>query len=256
MVGVWASRDELGRPSYVTCCLDVPRQNGKNASLEAYEVYVLAVCGWHVVHTAHRVKTYKKAFRRLCRYFEDVRNHPELAAMVDTIRKTNGEEAISLTNGASIEFMARTNGGGRGFDDIQLVVLDEAQDLTDAQYDAITYALAASSTGERQILYMGTAPNEKAPGEAFDRMRRSVLSGKVRRSAWLSWSTERLPPRESSFEDVLDDVYAANPSMGYVLDEEFTESEFAGGDLVGFAHERLGWWSAAAASSTAIPGQL
>ncbi len=253
VLDVWCARDERGAPSYVTCGLDVPRQNGKNAALEAYETYLLVVCGWNIVHTAHRVKTYKKSFRRLARYFEDSRRHPEMCAEVDTIRRTNGEEAIYLRNGGSIEFMARTNGGGRGFDNVQLVVFDEAQDLTDAQYDAIFYTMAASSTGERQVLYMGTPPNEKAPGETFCRARSSSLAGKTKRTAWLSWSTERLPPRDSTFDDIRDAIYAANPSMGYVLDEDFTEAEFAGGDFVGFAHERLGWWSEAVSQSAAIP---
>lgn len=256
MLDIWCARDASGAPSYVTCGLDVPRQNGKNASLEAYETYLLVVCGWNIVHTAHRVKTYKKSFRRLARYFEDARRHPEMCAEVETIRRTNGEEAIYLKNGGSIEFMARTNGGGRGFDNVQLVVFDEAQDLTDAQYDAIFYTMAASSTGERQVLYMGTPPNEKAPGETFSRVRAASLAGKTKRTAWLSWSIERLPPRDSAFEDIVDLVYASNPSMGYVLDEDFTEAEFAGGDFVGFAHERLGWWSAAVSLDRAVPPDL
>ena len=256
VLDIWCARDEGGAPAYVTCGLDVPRQNGKNASLEAYETYLLVVCGWNIVHTAHRVKTYKKSFRRLARYFEDSRRHPEMCAEVETIRRTNGEEAIYLKNGGSIEFMARTNGGGRGFDNVQLVVFDEAQDLTDAQYDAIFYTMAASSTGERQVLYMGTPPNEKAPGETFSRVRAASLAGKTKRTAWLSWSTEKLPPRDSAFEDIKDLVYAANPSMGYVLDEDFTEAEFAGGDFVGFAHERLGWWSEVESLSAAIPPKL
>ena len=247
-----AARDALGHPSYVTYGLDVPRQNGKNAVLEAYEVYVLAVCGWHVLHTAHRVKTAKKSFNRLVRYFTD-RDHPELCALVEKVRRTNGEEAILLANGGSIEFSARTNGSARGFDDIQLVVFDEAQELTDSQYDAIMYTLAASSTGERQIVYTGTPPNEDCPGTVFARTRRAVLGSAPRCSAWSSWATPELPRRDATFEDVLDDVYASNPSMGYILSEEFTETEFAGGSITGFAHERLGWFSPVLATSRALP---
>ena len=129
----WCACSADGKPAYVTCGLDVPRQNGKNAALEIYELYRLAVCGWHILHTAHRVKTAKKSFMRLVRYFTD-ELHPELCELVERIRRTNGEEAIFLKNGGSIEFIARTNGTARGFDDIQLVVYDEAQELTDTQY--------------------------------------------------------------------------------------------------------------------------
>ena len=246
----WLSCDSRGKPSYVTCGLDIPRQNGKNAALEIYEVYRLAVCGWHILHTAHRVKTAKKAFMRLVRYFTDER-HPELCALVDRIRRTNGEEAIFLKNGGSIEFIARTNGTARGFDDIQLVVYDEAQELTDTQYDAIAYTLSASSTGERQIIYMGTPPNERSAGTVFARVRKSVLEGGMRSMCWLSWATEKLPPKDCTFADILDEVYESNPSMGYVLDESYTESEFAGakGNISGFAHERLDWWSGSSSAS-------
>ena len=250
----WCANDPANRPSYTTCGLDVPRQNGKNAVIECYELYRLAVCGWHVLHTAHRVKTAKKSFNRLVRYFTSD-EHPELQALVRQIRRTNGEEAIYLEGGGSIEFIARTNGSARGFDDIQLVVYDEAQELTDEQYDAISYTLAASSTGERQIVYTGTPPNEASPGTVFPRVRKAALAGGVGRICWSSWSTLKLPPEGASFEDVLDDVYAANPSMGYVLEEDYTASEFAGGSLLGFAHERLGWWSEEAGAKRAIPAK-
>ena len=248
----WCAADQWWRPSYTTCGLDVPRQNGKNAVLEGCELYRLAVCGWHVLHTAHRVKTAKKAFRRLCRYFEDDA-HPELKELVAQIRRTNGEEAIYLTNGGSIEFIARTNGSARGFDDIQLVVFDEAQELTDEQFDAIMYTLAASATGERQIIYTGTPPNEKAPGTVFPRARRAALKDTPARTTWSSWALPKLPRRDATFAELVDDIYESNPSMGILLDIEFTESEFAGGSIEGFAHERLDWFSEEAGFRAAIP---
>lgn len=255
VIADWCACDAAGRPAYATCGLDVPRQNGKNAALEVYEVYRLAVCGWHILHTAHRVKTAKKSFNRLVRYFTDKR-HPELSALVEKIRRTNGEEAIYLTNGGSIEFSARTNGSARGFADIQLVVFDEAQELTNSQYDAIMYTLAASGTGERQIIYTGTPPNEDCPGTVFARTRESVLAGGTAGTTWTSWAAPELPRADALFDDLLDDVYASNPSMGYILSEAFTRTEFAGSTITGFAHERLGWFSPAARTARAIPRKL
>lgn len=249
------ARDEHDRPAYVTAGLSVPRQNGKNAILEAFELYVLAVCGWHVLHTAHRVKTTKKSFRRLVKYFTNKR-HRELCDLVESIRYTNGEEAIYLTNGGSIEFSARSRAGNRGFDDIQLVVWDEAQELTDDQMNAIMYTLSASSSGERMMVFTGTPPDDSAPGTVFTRNRRNALEGSPKRTLWLEWGITEPPPRGSSFEDVLDLVYQANPSMGYVLDEEFTETEFENGDLLGFSVERLGYWIPRQSAQAAIPRQL
>lgn len=247
VLGKWCSRDSLDKPSFTTCGLSVPRQNGKNAVLEAFEFYLLVVCGAHILHTAHRVKTAKKSFQRLVRYFTD-RRHKQICALVANIRYTNGEEAIYLTNGGSIEFSARSRAGGRGFDDIQVVVFDEAQDLTDDQLAAIMFTLAASASGYRQMVFTGTPPDPGSPGEVFARTRASALSGAAKRTCWHEWSVKALPPKGATFADVLDDVYLTNPSMGYTLDEEFTESEFQKADIDVFARERLGWWSTQSAA--------
>lgn len=251
----WCARDELDRPAYVTCGLSVPRQNGKNAILEAYEVYMLAVCGAHILHTAHRVKTAKKSFQRLVKYFKDKR-HPELMALVQNIRYTNGEEAIYLTNGGSIEFSARSRAGGRGFDDIQIVVFDEAQDLTDDQLAAIMYTISASSTGDRQMIFTGTPPDPSSPGTVFARNRASALGGSAKRTCWHEWGIEKLPSAGSTFEDIVDAVFETNPSMGYTLDLEFTETEFLNADLLSFCVERLGYWVPADSGQAAIQKRL
>ncbi len=251
----WCSRDGRDRPAYVTAGLSVPRQNGKNAILEAFELYVTAVCGWHVLHTAHRVKTAKKSFQRLVRYFTDKRNR-ELCDLVENIRYTNGEEAIYLKNGASIEFSARSRAGSRGFDDIQLVVFDEAQDLTSDQLNAVMYTLAASASGERMMVFTGTPPDESSPGDVFSRNRETALTSSPKRTCWHEWSVESMPPAGSTFDDVEELVYATNPSMGLVLDIEFTEDEFNKADLLGFAVERLGYWIPRNAQQAAIPAEL
>ncbi len=241
ILNAWCARDSRDMPSYTTGGVSVPRQNGKNAVLEAYEFYELAICGAHVLHTAHRVKTAKKAFQRLVRYFND-RKHPDVSGLVDKVRYTNGEEAIFLKNGGSIEFSARSRAGARGFDDIQIVVFDEAQDLTDDQLSAIMYTMAASSTGYRQMLYLGTPPDPSSPGTVFRRTRDRALNGDAERFCWHEWGCEERPRNGSTFADLLDEVYACNPSMGYTLSESFTEDEFGSADLEGFACERLGWW--------------
>lgn len=249
------SRTERDTPSYATAGLSVPRQNGKNAILEAFELYEVAVAGWHVLHTAHRVKTTKRSFERLVRYFTDKR-HPEMCRLVRNIRRTNGEEAIYLTNGGSIEFSARSRAGNRGFDDIQLVVWDEAQELTDDQMSAVMYTVSASSTGERMMVLTGTPPDESAPGTVFARTRQAALTSPAKRTLWIEWGITEMPARGSTFEDVLPLVYATNPSMGYVLDEEFTETEFEVADLLGFCVERLGYWIPRQSAQAAIPRQL
>lgn len=251
----WLSKDGDNKPSFVTCGLDVPRQNGKNAILEPFEIFVLAIYGWHVLHTAHRVKTTKKSFRRLVRYFTD-KKHPELSDLVEKIRYTNGEEAIYLNNGGSIEFASRTSGAARGYDDIQLVIYDEAQELTDVQYDSIAPTLSASSTGERMSVYTGTPVYEGCPGTVFGRVRSAALNVTPKKTTWSTWAIDRCPRRDAIFDDVIDDIYLTNPSMGLLLDIDFMESEFAAFETVGFAQEHLDWWSPLKTVDRAIPEKL
>ena len=241
IVDCWLGTDAGGKYTMTSGGLSVPRQNGKNVCLEAREFYGLIVRGEKILHTAHQVRTSKKSFRRLAGIFTDKR-HPEVVDMVKQIRYTNGEEAIELNNGGSIEYSARSRQAARGFDGISLVVYDEAQELTDDQVEAIMATLSASATGQRQIIYTGTPPYPGCPGEVFRRRRMVCLNQPSAHDAWHEWSVAA---------DTVDDIkiadpsvwYATNPAMGIRLDEEFTGEEMRSMASDGFARERLGWWS-------------
>lgn len=160
--------------------------------------------------------------------------------MVVQIRKTNGQEAIELANGGTIEFSARSKGAARGFT-VDLVVFDEAAFLTDEQMEAITSTMAAAPLGNRQMIFTGTAPSTSMPGDVFGRVRSDALDGSDPRLAWHEWGVEH-PPNASSFADLIDALYETNPAMGIRLDEKFTETEYRRMSSDGFARERLGWW--------------
>lgn len=237
----WLGKDSEGKYSVTSAGLAVPRQNGKNVCLEGREFFGLVIKGEKILHTAHQVRTAKKSFNRLVRMFTDKR-HPEIMAMVENVRRTNGEEVISLYNGGSIEFSARSRQAARGFDGISLVIYDEAQELTDDQVEAIMATLAASSTGTRQIIYTGTPPYPGCPGSVFRRRRTVCLTEPGAHDAWHEWSAEG-----ESVEEIQMDRpelwYKTNPAMGLHLTEAFTAEELRSMSPDGFARERLGWWS-------------
>src|SRR5699024_4677857 len=110
----WMGRKSNGRWAAGRWGLAVPRQNGKNAILEMVELFFMAVLGLKILHTAHEVKTARKAVLRIASFFENERKYPELAEIVEYIRRTNGPEASQLTDGGSIECIARSKGSGRG----------------------------------------------------------------------------------------------------------------------------------------------
>lgn len=231
------------------CGLAVPRQNGKNALLEIRELFGLVVKGERILHTAHEVKTSRKAFLRLCSFFENPRKYPELAALLrGNPRKTNGQEAIYLNNGGSIEFVARSKGSARGFT-IDLIVCDEAQELGDEAWEALRSTNAASPNP--QVIVTGTPPGPTANGEVFLRFRAEGIAGKSRRLCWMEWGCEG----DGIDLDDPANWIAANPAIGYgrgltresIMDER--------GDLSdeGFARERLGMWDGEASLAVINP---
>ena len=237
----WMGKDEDGEYTATSIGLSVPRQNGKNEILEGRELFGMLVNGERILHTAHQVKTAKKSFRRFVRIFEDKR-YPEIQEQVAKISYTNGEESIQLKNGGSIEYSARSRQAARGFDGISVIVFDEAQELTDDQLNAIMATLAASKTGTRQILYVGTPPYPGCPGDVFRRRRNVCLNDPGKHDAWHEWSVEAQSVDDINMGDT-SIWYSTNPAMGIRLSEEFTQNEFKTMSPDGFARERLGWWT-------------
>lgn len=259
----WLGRRDDDLLASGRCGLAVPRQNGKNGILEVVELFKIVVQGRKVLHTAHEVKTARKAFMRLRSFFENERRWPELASMVREIRQTNGQEAIVLTNGGSVEFVARSRGSGRGFT-VDDLVLDEAQELSDEQLEALLPTISAAPSGDPQIIMTGTPPPPNADGAPFKRMRASGVLGKDKRLSWHEWSPERAPvttawpPTEPAERDAVLTVAAAtNPALGDRVLSAVVEDEMAGMSFSGFMRERCGAWDSDALGGVIdFPGWL
>ena len=236
-----------GRWAAARCGTALPRQNGKNGALEIRELYGMVALAERILHTAHEVKTARKAFARLLEFFDNPRSYPELAGMVREVRRTNGQEAIVLENGGSVEFIARSRGSGRGFS-VDVLVADEAQELTEDAWAALLPTISASSNP--QVILTGTPPPPGAAGEVFLRMRSAGVAGDDLRLAWSEYScSDDLDPVD------LDDraEWARdNPALGTRLREATVADERAVMDRLTFARERLGWWQPQEQQSSAI----
>lgn len=233
----WLGRRSDNKWSSSRCGLSVPRQNGKNGVLEMVELFQMIVLGRKILHTAHEVKTARKAFLRLVSFFENERMYPELAELVSSIRKTNGQEAIVLANGGSCEFIARSKGSGRGFT-VDTLVMDEAQELSEEALAALLPTISSAPSKNPQQIMMGTPPGPTSDGEAFSRMRNDGVEGSDRRLCWLEWSA----PSNPDLDD--EDMWMeANPSLGNRLLVDTVRDERASMDDITFMRERLGMWS-------------
>lgn len=240
ILDAWLSRRRDGRWSAATCGLAVPRQNGKNALIEVRELFGMIMLGEKFLHTAHQVKTARKAFKRILSFFENEREHPELAALVKEIRRTNSQEAIVLKNGGSVEFVARTRSSGRGFT-VDVLVLDEAQDLDDDALEALQPTISAAPLGNPQTIFTGTPPNPELnqTGEVFIRVRKNGESGRDPRLCWFDYGVEDGPMPDIDNRDLW---LATNPALGDRLGVSEVEGEHMLMSPEGFARERLGWW--------------
>lgn len=232
--------------------LTVPRQNGKNGILEIWELYKSAVMGRRIVHTAHEVKTARKAFLRVASFFEDQRRYPDLYRRVSKIRNTNGQEAVLLKNGGSIEFIARSKSSGRGFtaDDL---VCDEAQELRDEHMEALKPILAAAPSGNPQTVYTGTPPLTPDEAPVWFRMRENTLRGEAGGTAWTEFGVpDDYDIRKQDRESILLMARKVNPAVPGRISMAVIEDELDSMSPEGFARERLGKWPTVAQDSSLV----
>ena len=231
VVEPWVAVDDDGLWAATTCGLSVPRQNGKTlGTIAARVVYGMLARNEMIVYTSHAQTTSTETFEGIRDIFESRR----LKRYVKAVRSALGREAIFLKSGARIKFFARTRNGGRGKHG-DLLIFDEAQELTDVQQASFQPSISASENP--QTIYLGTPPDENAPGEVFRRIRDKALDGEPRR-AWAEWSVDEVG-------DVSDRVrwYATNPSLGSLILESSVEAECGNFAPDKFARDRLGWWS-------------
>ena len=246
VLDTWLARNKYDRFANQSCGLAVPRQNGKNAIIEAFEIYTMITQGAKILHTAHEVKTARKAFLRLKSFFDETSPYPEFRELVKEIRKTNGQECIALKTGGLVEYSARTRGAHRG-DSMNTVIFDEAQELGDEQMEAMLPALSASDPSKRLIIYTGTPPGPTARADVFLRVRDSILSGKKKHATWHEWGATEIG-------DITDKKrwYECNPALGVRITEEAIDEELHTMSVDGFARERLGYFAPERSATTKI----
>lgn len=168
--------------------MSIPRQVGKTFLVGAI---VFALCLLHpnltVIWTAHRVRTAGETFGKMQAFARRQKIKPHVSRVI----LGSGEEAIEFFNGSRILFGARADGFGRGFDEVDVVVFDEAQIIKDNALDDIIPAMNQSRqpTGGL-LLLMGTPPKPTDAGEAFTRMRDEALSGEDEDTAWVEFGAD------------------------------------------------------------------
>lgn len=210
--------------------LILPRQNGKNAVIEARELAGLFLLGEHLIlHSAQLFPTAIEGFRRILSLID---NNPAFSSKVAKVSHSHGAEGIEMKSGARLRFVARSRSAIRGFSG-DLLLLDEAYDLSDAAMEAMLPTLSARPNA--QIWYTSSAPLPDS-----DVLRRVCLRGRHGNSPrmyYAEWCADNgADPNDRA-------AWAqANPGLGIRLSEEFTERELGALSEEGFLRERLGIW--------------
>jgi hypothetical protein len=249
----WLGRSK-GQWASLSCGLSCPRQNGKNGIIEIRELFGMVGRGEKILHTAHEVKTARKAFKRLQHFFgrsvnDPAAKFPELNERVVELRNVNGQEAIYLENGGSVEIVARSKNSARGFT-ADVLIMDEAQELSDEDLEALMPTTSAAPLGDPQWIFTGTPPGPKVNGQVFTRTRVTAREGSPR-ECWHEWSASE--PGEVIDLDDRALWTATNPALGRRLHLEVIEGERAKFSDEGFARERLGVWDHPDTVSAVIP---
>lgn len=246
---------EDGRWAAAEVGLCVPRQNGKNAILEARELAALYLLDERlVIHSAQHFKTSKEHFLRLLSLIEST---PDLERRVRRVIRSHGEEGIELRDGARILFVARTKSSGRGFT-APLVVFDEAMYCAEASVGALVPTQSAMKN--RQRWYTGSAVDQlvHADGVVFARVRERALKGEDSRLAYFEWSIDVERPELVDDDTAADEAAWAisNPGFGIRISAEAIEDELRALDPRTFAVERLGvgdWPDSSPDADSVIP---
>lgn len=250
-----------GAPASQTIGISKPRQNGKSYAARYYAIYMAVFEHRPVLYSAHHSTTTKKMFLEMCELFESPERYPDFAADVKSVSHARGYEAFYfkdwedadgvIRKGGCIEFATRTNSGARG-GTYSVIVIDEAQELTSDQQEAMLPTVSAASDISDpalmpQQIYIGTPPSPTCNGTVFRKMHDTAHKTKDSAMWWLEWAIESdnvmsaVPNKETAVEM----AYKTNPAMGYRIAEETVINEYETMRVDGFARERLGWWTPA-----------
>lgn len=230
--GLWAAK-RVG--------ISAPRQNGKSQLIVARALAGVLLFGEKkIVVSAHQQDTARETFTK----FLELRDQsPALAERMPERLTMNAinREALRFTNGAVIQFKARSAPGGRGFSS-DCLLLDEAQILSRRAWASINSTMSARPNP--QVWLMGTPPTPEDDSEVFAAVRAAALGGKSSQAAWLEWAAE--PGDDPAFEATW---AKANPAWFTRINHDVVRGEYETYAERQFAVERLGIWESVTTSS-------
>ncbi|MEU9861321.1 terminase [Streptomyces sp. NPDC047971] len=237
--------NELGDWVASDVAVNLPRQNGKGALIEARVLWGLFIGGEkQILLSAHEFKTVLNARDRIEGL---IKGCPDLLKRVKAFVRTVGREGILLHDGRELRYIARSSGSGRGFT-ASCVIFDECMVLDDAAMAAL--APTTDAVPNSQLWYLGSAGIGAASLQLGRLRKRSLAvleSGAPDPTlAYFEWSIDPHVKECGSGCDQHDEVDSvesllkSNPAVGYRLQvEKSMNRRLTLGNAL-YARERLG----------------
>lgn len=230
-------QDEDGNWKWVNtdCGLLVARQNGKSELLIARIIGGMVFLGEALIYTAQSDNTVGEIKRRIQQFFYDADTEIRDMLTEEFDKEPKSLDYVELRNRGRCVFRTRTRTNGLGSTNDTLI-LDEDQEETDAQQEALLPTISAGKNQNHQTIRAGTPPSGGGAGTVFLRMRKNVLDGKTTEVCWQEWSIENIadPADEEAW-------YETNPSLGYFLMKSAVRAESQKMAVDSFNKMRLGW---------------
>jgi hypothetical protein len=169
-----------------TTVFSIPRQVGKTYLIGCM---IFALClmkpGLRVIWTAQVKDTALETFGK----FVDLTESPRVKPHIRATPRGKGDEAVLFHNGSSIEFGARESGFGRGRTDVDVIVFDEGQHLSN---NALENLGAAQNVAVNPLCFViGTPPRPQDKGEWFTLLRQEALDGESDGTLYIEFSADR-----------------------------------------------------------------
>lgn len=244
-----------GRAAALESAVIEPRQNGKTGGiiLPAVMFDLFLQPPDKIMWTAHLFRTAREAFQDIINIIDGC---SMLSKRVKKVSYSHGEEVIALNSGATLEFLARSKGGGRGLGG-KRIVMDEALFLSAEAMGALMPTLAARSmTGDPHIMYGSSAG--VLGSDHLRGLRDRGRKGNDPSLIWVEWCASgswdkpgcdlgpECPHTTDTDGCALDDEYLwklANPALGRRISVDYIRAERRALPPEEFGRERLGWFT-------------
>ena len=221
----------------------VERQQGKSVGLIVWVAVLAALMGYKVLWTEHNYSTTMEMLERFRAIFgrrprDTVMGRKGWKELFTDVCSQTGQEWMRFRSGGVIQFSTRTKSSRLGFS-FDVVVYDEAQELTTVHTQVINPTTTSGDKHNLQIIYSGTPTRAGSAADVFRAVREQAWEGGAKSSdlMWLEYGVEEMG-------DIWDESrwWGVMPSLGYHADPRAIRAGMKDMDELGAAQEYLGYW--------------